>query len=168
MALVKKKTRRNLSTLHLAPKIGAHILRPEHALSNGSLKFSSEREFRKIVADWPGTRLVELWNQLPGVKPVIRFTDRNTAIQRIWAAVRDLAPGSKELVAKNPNSATKADRVVALLKAATGASLGAIMELTGWQSHSVRGFISGQLAKRRGFKIQSFKRDGERIYRIHS
>ena len=42
------------------------------------------------------------------------------------------------------------------------------MDLTGWQSHSVRGFISAQLGKRMGFKIQSFKRDGERIYRIHS
>ena len=42
------------------------------------------------------------------------------------------------------------------------------MDLTGWQSHSVRGFISAQLRKRMGFKIQSFKRDGERIYRIRS
>lgn len=42
------------------------------------------------------------------------------------------------------------------------------MDLTGWQSHSVRGFISAQLGKRMGFQIQSFKRDGERIYRIRS
>ena len=40
------------------------------------------------------------------------------------------------------------------------------MDLTGWQPHSVRGFISAQIGKRMGFKIQSFKRDGERIYRI--
>jgi hypothetical protein len=40
------------------------------------------------------------------------------------------------------------------------------MDLTGWQSHSVRGFISAQITKRMGLQIQSFKRNGERIYRI--
>ena len=168
MGSVKNKMRRTLFTLHLARKVGAPGLKGNHSSSDGSIKFSSERELRKLAAHWPCSRLVEIWNQLPGVRPIIRFTDRNTAICRIWAAVQDLAPLSNELMTKDPNVATKAERVVALLKAPAGASLRAIMELTGWQSHSVRGFVSAQLAKRMGFKIQSFKRDGERIYRIHS
>ena len=89
-------------------------------------------------------------------------------IRRIWKAVQYQKPAIRGI--KRGRSLErddfKADRIVTLLKSRSGASLRAIMELTGRQSHSVRGFISAQLAKRRGFKIQSFKRQGERIYRI--
>ena len=94
---------------------------------------------------------------------VTRFTDRTTAVRRIWAKIQELEPQPKPLA---PTLTTKADRILALLKGPSGASLRAIMELTGWQPHSVRGFISAQLSKRKGLKIRSFKRDGERIYRI--
>jgi hypothetical protein len=40
------------------------------------------------------------------------------------------------------------------------------MAETGWQAHSVRGFISGQLSTRLGLSIKSFKNGGERTYRI--
>ena len=41
------------------------------------------------------------------------------------------------------------------------------MSATGWQAHSVRGFISGSLGKKMGLTVDSFKReDGERGYRI--
>jgi hypothetical protein len=168
MASGKNKMRRTVFTIHLDQRIGVFTLKSKDPSSDGSIKFSSERDLRKLAADWPGARLVEIWNQLPSVKKVTRFTDRNTAIRRIWTAVQDLASSSDGLVAGGPDGATKAERIVALLKDPTGASLRAIMDLTGWQSHSVRGFISAQLAKRMGFKIQSFKRDGERIYRIRS
>jgi Protein of unknown function (DUF3489) len=166
MASGKKKMRRTLFT-HQVGKVVDFVVKDDHLFSGCPIKFSSEHEFRKTASNYPGKRLVEIWNQLPGVKPVGRFTDRNTAMRRIWAVVQ-ASSRSKEFAAKNPRGATKAERVVALLKAPPGASLGAIMQLTGWQSHSVRGFISAQLAKRMGLKIQSFKRDGERIYRIRS
>jgi hypothetical protein len=57
---------------------------------------------------------------------------------------------------------------MALLKRPEGATLKAIMAATGWQAHSVRGFLSGQLNKRMGLKVKSFKRDGERVYRVRS
>ena len=41
------------------------------------------------------------------------------------------------------------------------------MELTGWQAHTVRGFVSGTLTKKLGLKIESFRSEGkERTYRI--
>jgi hypothetical protein len=40
------------------------------------------------------------------------------------------------------------------------------MGATGWQAHSVRGFISGQLGKKLGLRVKSFERDGERVYAI--
>jgi len=73
--------------------------------------------------------------------------------------------GSKAPEATAP-PATKAGRVVVLLSEPAGATLKSIMAETGWQAHSVRGFISGQLTKKLGFKVKSFTRDGERVYRI--
>jgi Protein of unknown function (DUF3489) len=41
-----------------------------------------------------------------------------------------------------------------------------ILRATGWQAHSVRGFISGKLGKKMGLRVRSFQRDGERVYLI--
>ena len=41
------------------------------------------------------------------------------------------------------------------------------MVATGWQAHSVRGFISGVLSKRMGLTVESVKRqDGKRAYSV--
>jgi len=41
------------------------------------------------------------------------------------------------------------------------------MKATGWQKHSVRGFISGTLGKKMGLTVDSVRReDGERVYSI--
>ncbi len=40
------------------------------------------------------------------------------------------------------------------------------MEATGWQAHSVRGFLSGTLKRKQGLTIVSEKRDRVRRYRI--
>ena len=75
-------------------------------------------------------------------------------------------PASVPLVTQQP--ATKSEIVIALLRKSGGATLKALMIATGWQAHSVRGFISGQLTKKMGLKVRSFKRDGERVYSIRS
>jgi hypothetical protein len=41
-----------------------------------------------------------------------------------------------------------------------------MMKATGWQSHSVRGFLAGTVCKRMGLKLASEKADKERIYRL--
>jgi len=40
------------------------------------------------------------------------------------------------------------------------------MAATGWQAHSVRGFVSGQLIKKLGLRVQSSRREGESLYAI--
>jgi hypothetical protein len=41
------------------------------------------------------------------------------------------------------------------------------MRATGWQAHSVRGFLSGSLGKKMGLMVESFKNpQGERTYRL--
>ena len=63
-------------------------------------------------------------------------------------------------------TATKSERVTMLLQRAKGASIDEIMKATGWQQHSVRGFMSGTIVKRKGFAVVSDKNGGERRYRI--
>jgi Protein of unknown function (DUF3489) len=126
--------------------------------------FGSEREMAALAAKWPAARLVLIWNKLPGVSPVRKFTDRKTGVRRIWKAIQEAHAQQAPKVPKG--QATKTERVISLLSESGGATLQALMTLTGWQSHSVRGFLSSQLAKKRRLRIQSFKRNGERVYRI--
>jgi hypothetical protein len=56
---------------------------------------------------------------------------------------------------------------MALLERTKGATLDEIMKATGWQAHSVRGFISAVLGKRMGLAVQSSRReDGARVYSL--
>jgi hypothetical protein len=41
-----------------------------------------------------------------------------------------------------------------------------VMKVTGWQQHSVRGFLAGVVRKRLGLTLESTKVEGTRIYRI--
>ena len=41
-----------------------------------------------------------------------------------------------------------------------------MMQQTGWQQHSVRGFLAGVVRKRLKLKLNSMKVDGDRVYRI--
>jgi hypothetical protein len=53
-----------------------------------------------------------------------------------------------------------------MLRVQGGATLSALMEATGWQSHSVRGFLSGKLSKQLGLRVESSRRDGQRVYAL--
>jgi hypothetical protein len=62
---------------------------------------------------------------------------------------------------------SKTSAVLALIQRAKGATLAEIMDATGWQPHSVRGFVSGTLGKKMGLKVESVKReDGVRVYSL--
>jgi hypothetical protein len=63
-------------------------------------------------------------------------------------------------------SASKQDAVLALLQSPNGATLSEIIEATGWQPHSVRGFLSGVLKKKLKLKVESRKDGSDRTYRI--
>lgn len=68
--------------------------------------------------------------------------------------------------AKKAETSSKQDRLVAMLRSPTGATIAAMMKATGWQQHSVRGFLAGVVRKRLKLKLLSESIEGNRIYRI--
>ena len=64
---------------------------------------------------------------------------------------------------------SKTAKIVDLLKRPGGVTLQELVKATGWQPHSVRGFLSGTLGKKRGTPVESFQSgDGARAYRLAS
>jgi len=93
-----------------------------------------------------------------------KATKKTTPVKKVPKA----AKGVKQ--AKTPGGAregSKTATVVALLERKGGATLAEVMKATGWQAHSVRGFVSGTLGKKMGRMVESTKReDGERLYQL--
>jgi hypothetical protein len=216
--------------------------------------FTSQSELAEVAAEWPASRLVEIWNGIPGVTAITKFTSKKIATERIWKAIQnlgaeaakaaeplvevapaeitpvstvaepeiipdtgpeaqvipevvtaiepevtpesipagseaapDVAP-AEESPAIEPTRKTKAPKapkkatpskaegvragsktaiVIALMERKDGVTLAEIMTATGWQAHSVRGFISGTLGKKMGRTVDSTKGEtGERIYQL--
>lgn len=147
--------------------------------------FNSQKELARLAEGWPVTRPVAIWNSLPG-KPVKRFQSRPVAVTRIWTAIQSLEPAvAAQTAVGAPNKSRRASRatmapaapvardgskkaaVLALIRRPEGATLAELMTATGWQAHSVRGFLSAAVGKKMGLTLQSFHSpQGERAYRV--
>jgi hypothetical protein len=188
-------------TIDLENNITAFAKRKDAEAASGDT-FRSEAELQEMAAAWTASRLVEIWNSIPGCVPVKKFTNRETAILRIWKAIQSLdgsvaahaasltseqsPAGNRSTRARNktrgsqtadptPTSTaevvaradSKTAKVLAMLRRADGATLQQIMSVTGWQAHSVRGFVSGTLGKKLHLTVVSAKgEDGQRRYSV--
>src|SRR5712691_5433305 len=156
---------------HIATTIGTH--KPE-----GTDHFSSLDELARLAEPWPATRLVRIWNSLPGAAAVKRFTDRKTAVSRIWKALQNGGGNSaakRKTRRKNGSrsnkptarAGTKKAHIIRLLERPNGATVAEIMRTTDWQPHTVRGFISRALVHDLRLHVTRFKREkGQRAYRL--
>jgi len=62
---------------------------------------------------------------------------------------------------------SKTATILEMLKRPGGATAKELLKATGWQRHSLRGFISGTLGKKMGLTVASTKgEDGERTYSV--
>jgi hypothetical protein len=151
-------------------------------------KLSAGWPISRLVETWNSFAGVAPFDD---VKPVKKFTDRKAAVARIFKAVERLSPDvasqatpaatERTRSKKSPSKASgraraqqgatesrsnKKAEVIAMMKHAKGATLDEIMQATGWQKHTVRGFVS-ILASKGGEKVESAKNAaGERTYRI--
>jgi hypothetical protein len=141
---------------------------PDTGEQNTVQHLTSFEAWRALAGAWPLKRLVAFWNDLPGVPAVQKFTNREIALERIWRFLHPPEPTAPRKAAeqKNPfRDGSKAAQVYALLGRPEGASRREIEQLTGWQRHSVRGFLSASVRKQ-GYKLRLFLRAGERVYRL--
>jgi hypothetical protein len=108
---------------------------------------------------------------IPSVRTVEHGTspDQSQTAQKARNAHR---PRAKKKAAKGETSrppqirrCSKKAKILALLRRPGGASLKQLQKATGWQAHSVRGFLSGALKKTMGLPVDSVqKSDGTRCY----
>jgi hypothetical protein len=95
--------------------------------------FATEEQFADLIGP-DNKRLIEIWNSLPGVKAVTKFTSRKTASERIWKALQSLgeatpaatpepsAPQTPDVAPEEAPAKTKPSRAKKTSVAATKAS----------------------------------------------
>lgn len=138
---------------------------------------------------WKAVQNLEQLPPAPATEPVpvtetaaaldrIAEVDASFPLEEAPCAAPKQTPGKKEATReKNTSTAksrttgartgSKKEAILALMKRKGGTTLGEIMHATGWQAHSVRGFISGTLGKKMSLAVISAKSaDGQRRYSI--
>lgn len=88
---------------------------------------------------------------------------KNSAPPKVGSASREAKPSKRP---KRIAARGKIGTIVKLLSKPKGASIVELCAATGWQSHSVRGALSGTIKKKLGLPLLSEKTDKGRIYRI--
>ena len=130
-------------------------------VNDGEIAVASNEELH--AARLSGKRLLALWNALPGVEKRRRVGDREALIDELWSAIEALPDPEPAPDAKRPS---KQDEVIAMLRRPEGATVDEVVNVTGWQRHTVRGVFSGTLKKKLGLTIASTKEARGRVYRI--
>src|SRR5258706_8294204 len=98
----------------------------------------------------------------PKTKP--KAATRSTARKTAKPASRKRSAPASSRAAAEPN--TKHARIIAMLRMPTGATIAAIMTITDWQQHSIRGFLAGVVRKKLGLNLVSDPTVQGRVYLI--
>jgi len=109
---------------------------------------------------------IETENQAGKTEPEAALPKASRKPTKKAKGTKKSAAAKKPASKPKPERANKKAEVIALMKRAKGATLAEIMKTTGWQPHTVRGFVS-ILGKKGGEEIESSKSaEGERKYKI--
>jgi hypothetical protein len=95
-----------------------------------------------------------------------RFNTRPNSRTRPAKQLKSTTKKRAPRASRSSGGTTKHDRVLGLLQAKGGTTIAAISKATGWQPHSVRGFLASVVKKKLGLTLTSEKTKSGRIYRI--
>ena len=166
------------------------------AAAEGGSTFETFRGLTTITKLKPVQLLVDCWNSLPGVTPVKRFKDRESAVRRIWAVIEEsVAPTMREALypeqhkeplrqgqtitltmaglpvpqpeqQQAPAPREGSKKAQALEMLKAGTTREALQAAFGWLAHTTRGFLS-ILGKTHKLEVTK-QQDGTRYYRLAS
>ena len=90
---------------------------------------------------------------------------QGTKRKKVANTAQHSKPATKSDISKN----TKAELILKKLRTAKGASIDMLIAETGWQAHSIRGFLSAVVKKKLALNLVSENgKDGVRRYHIES
>jgi len=97
-------------------------------------------------------------------KPKTKSSPRRKPVKQRASKPQKSSSGKAASVSRR--TATKHDRVLALLRSQGGTTIAAIVRATGWQPHSVRGFLASVVKRKLWLNLASEKTNSGRVYRI--
>jgi hypothetical protein len=90
-------------TINAENNITVHASRKSARETENAGVFSTEAQFADLIGN-DNKRLLDIWNSLPGVKPVTKFANRKAATERIWKAIQNLGGRAANEPASEPEA----------------------------------------------------------------
>ena len=100
--------------------------------------------------------------------PMAKSVKKRTAAKpaRAPRKQRNSERAPKAPIHTQTRSGTKQSTAIEMLRSPSGANIDALMKATGWQKHSVRGFLAGVVRKRLKLNLESTIVGSVRVYRV--
>jgi hypothetical protein len=93
---------------------------------------------------------------------------RRTKSSKVARAAKPAQAARQAARLQSSQKPNKQAKLLDLLRQPAGATIAVLSEASGWQQHSVRGFLAGVVRKKLGLELVSAVEAEQRVYRIVS